>query len=144
VKSDRENNMLTSHTIQAPDFKWVFLFRPLPYIQTCPPMKPSSSMTFADGVHGHLVATSCQSCGTREANFPPLRALRLKYKCPREMEMSSILLYQMEHLFSLHDTPVEDHVEFCVFYLKDEASVWWRWMQKQERYLYHGYSFMRK
>ena len=26
-------------------------------------------------------------------------------------------LYQMEHLFSLHDTPLEDRVEFFVFYL---------------------------
>jgi len=33
-------------------------------------------------------------------------------------------LYHLEHLFTIHDTPIEDMVEFCVFYLKDKALVW--------------------
>jgi len=30
-----------------------------------------------------------------------------------------------------HSTPLEDKVEFCVFYLRDEALIWWRWLQRQ-------------
>ena len=40
-------------------------------------------------------------------------------------------LYQMEHLFAIHETPMEEKVEFWVFYLRDDALVWWRWLQKQ-------------
>ena len=39
-------------------------------------------------------------------------------------------LYQLEHLFAIHDTLIEDRVELCVFYLKDEVLVWWRWLQR--------------
>jgi len=35
-------------------------------------------------------------------------------------------LYQMEHLFILHEIPVEERVEFCVFYLRVDALVWWK------------------
>jgi len=41
-------------------------------------------------------------------------------------------LYQMEHLCAIHETPMEERVEFCVFYLRDDALVWWRWVQKQK------------
>jgi len=41
-------------------------------------------------------------------------------------------LYQMEHLFAIHETPIEDRLDFCVFFLKDEALVWWQWLQKQK------------
>ena len=41
-------------------------------------------------------------------------------------------LYQLEHVFTIHHTPVEDRVEFCVFYLQGEALLWWRWLEKQK------------
>ena len=41
-------------------------------------------------------------------------------------------LYQLEHLFAIHNNPIENQVEFCLFYLKDEALIWWRWLQKQK------------
>ena len=41
-------------------------------------------------------------------------------------------LYQMEHMFATHETPLEERVEFCVFYLRDDVLVWWRWLEKQK------------
>ena len=48
----------------------------------------------------------------------------------------------MEHLFTIHETPVDERVEFCVFYLRDDALVWWRWLEKQKGFVtwpdFHG------
>ena len=41
-------------------------------------------------------------------------------------------LYQLEHVFAIHHTPIEDRVEFCVFFLQGEALLWWRWLEKQK------------
>ena len=41
-------------------------------------------------------------------------------------------LYQMEHMFATHETPMEERVKFCVFYLRDDVLVWWRWLHKQK------------
>jgi len=38
----------------------------------------------------------------------------------------------MDHLFFIHHTPVEERVEFYVFYLSDDAMIWWRLLQKQK------------
>ena len=42
-------------------------------------------------------------------------------------------LHQIEHVFNIYDTPVENMVEFCVFYLQGEALLWWRWLKKQKK-----------
>ena len=40
-------------------------------------------------------------------------------------------LYQLEHVFAIHHTPIEDRVEFCVFFLQGEALLWWRWLENR-------------
>jgi len=41
-------------------------------------------------------------------------------------------LYQIKHDFNIYDTPLENMVEFCVFYLQGEALLWWWWLEKQK------------
>ena len=41
-------------------------------------------------------------------------------------------LYQLEHIFSIHETLEENRVEFYKFYLQGDALLWWRWIEKQK------------
>ena len=42
-------------------------------------------------------------------------------------------LYQLEHVFSIHETLEESRVEFYQFYPQGDALLWWRWLEKQEK-----------
>ena len=42
-------------------------------------------------------------------------------------------LCQLKHIFNIHNTPVENRVDFCVFYVQGEALLWRRWLGKQKR-----------
>ena len=35
-------------------------------------------------------------------------------------------LYQLEHVFAIHKTPVGSRIGFCVFFLQEIAMLWWR------------------
>lgn len=40
-------------------------------------------------------------------------------------------LYQIEHYFAIHDYMGEiEKVDFCKFYLKDDALVWYQWFEE--------------
>jgi len=71
--------------------------------------------------------------------MPPSRGFGGKFSLPENRKFDipvfkgdgDVLnwLYQKEHLFAIHETPIE---EFCVFYLKEAALVWWRGLEKEQ------------
>jgi len=37
-------------------------------------------------------------------------------------------LYKLKHIFSIHETPEEDIIDFCKFYLQVDALLGSRWL----------------
>ena len=83
-------------------------------------------------MRGHLVFPNPPPSGATGVKLPLLKNPMVDI--PMFNGTGDVLnwLYQMELVFTIHDTPMKERVEFCVFYPRQDALVWWRWFQKQK------------
>ena len=86
-----------------------------------------------EGEYGDLYPARHQRLSaTQRSKFPLPKSPKVEIPMFKGTEDVLNWIYQMDHLFTIHSIPMEDRVEFCVFYLRDEALVWWRWLQRQK------------